>query len=191
MAKAGKPKWTEVAANFAIVLISLASLFATVSWISSSKASGPATEYKTEALAMMVLRLESITQASTARVQAQTYLTQAGMYWAYADRENNENVKDALENLGYVSYQQSIFQLEVAENAENKAKIYENSYGEKLEEARKLSNVADLRSTGALIFTATAIIGSSGALVKRREIVYIAIPIFAVASYFLTSSFLV
>ena len=60
---------------------------ASVSWISSSKAGGEANDLKTAALGYMILRLESSTQTSIELVQAQTYLTQAGMYFAEADSE--------------------------------------------------------------------------------------------------------
>jgi hypothetical protein len=191
MAKAGRVKWGGVAANLAIVFISLSSLFATVSWIGSSKASGPASDYKTAALGIMILRLESETEASTARVQAQTCLTQASMYYAYADKENDENVKRYLENLGDTSLAMSNFYLIKAENAENKAQAYYEDYSNKLAMAGNLGNVADYRSTAALIFTAAAILGSSGSLIKRREVIYLAIPIFVIAWYFLISSFFV
>jgi hypothetical protein len=51
----------------------------------------------------MMLRLGSATEASTSSVQAQSCLTQAGMYFAYAEKEENIETKGALENLGYQS----------------------------------------------------------------------------------------
>jgi len=48
----------------------------------------------------MILRLESSTKSSTELVQAQTYLTQAGMYFAEADAEENIEIKSYLIELG-------------------------------------------------------------------------------------------
>ena len=48
----------------------------------------------------MILRLESSTKSSTELVQAQPYLTQAGMYFAEADAEENIEIKSYLIELG-------------------------------------------------------------------------------------------
>jgi len=180
----GKLSITSIAA----ILATLASFFAAVSWISSGKAGGGATDRKTAALGFMILRLESSTDASTARVQAQTYLTQAGMYYAYADRENDENVKHYLENLGDTSLAMSNFYLGVAENAENKAQSYYDDYEGALEAAAALSESSGYRSTGALIFNMSAIVASCGVILKRMEILYVYIPIFAFGIYHLALS---
>ena len=71
-----------------------------MSWISSSKAGGEADDLKTTALVYMILRLESSTKSSTELVQAQTYVTQAGMYFAEADAEENIEIKSYLIELG-------------------------------------------------------------------------------------------
>ena len=71
-----------------------------MSWISSSKAGGEADDLKTTALGYMILRLESSTKSSTELVQAQTYLTQAGMYFAEDDAEENIEIKSYLIELG-------------------------------------------------------------------------------------------
>jgi len=191
MAKAKEAKWTGVAANLAIVFISLSSLFATVSWIGSSKASGPASDYKTAALGIMVLRLESETEASNYRTQAQMNVTEAGIAFARADATDNKELENILNNLGFASIDMANFYILQAENAENRAQAYYDDYSNKLDMAKELGNVADYRSTAALIFTAAAILGSSGTLIKRKEVIYLAIPIFIIAWYFLISSFLV
>jgi len=48
----------------------------------------------------MILRLESSTKSSTELVQAQTYVTQVGMYFAEADAEENIEIKSYLIELG-------------------------------------------------------------------------------------------
>lgn len=174
-----KPKSESRTVSIAAVLVAIASFFAAVSWISSGKAGGGATDRKTAALGFMILRLESSTEASTARVQVQTYLTQAGMYYAYADRENDENVKRYLENLGDMSLAMSNFYIGVAENEENRAQSYYDDYEGALEAAAALSESSGYRSTGALIFNMSAIVASCGVILKRMEILYVYIPIFA------------
>jgi len=183
-----KPKSESRTVSIAAVLVSMASFFAAVSWISSGKAGGGATDRKTAALGFMMLRLEFSTEASTARVQAQTYLTQAGMYYAYADRENDENVKRYLENLGDTSWAMSNFYLGVAENRENKAQSYYDDYEGALEDAAALSESSSYRSTGALIFNMSAIVASCGVILKRMEILYVYIPIFAFGICYLVLS---
>jgi len=115
MAKKPQMTYGEKVISVAAILVTIASLFAAVCWITSGKAGGEASDRKTAALGFMMLRLESSTAASTARVQAQTYLTQAGMYFAYADKENNASVKIYLENLGYTSLALENFYIGVAE----------------------------------------------------------------------------
>lgn len=138
----------------------------------------------------MMLRLESSTQASTAQVQAQSYLTQAGMYFAYADKENDEETRSYLENLGYQSVEMSNFYLSVAENAENRAQSYYDDYTEKLNAAVTFGKMADYRSTGALIFNMSAIVASLGVLFRRKEILYVFLPLFALGMCYLTISLL-
>jgi hypothetical protein len=175
-------------ANMAAILAVLASLFAAVCWITSGKAGGAADDAKMTALSTMILRLESSTEASNARIEAQTDLTQAGMYYEYADKENNENIKFYLENLGNTSYQMSLFYLDMAENAENKAQSYYDVYENSLESASKLDNVSGNRSTGALIFNVAAVLAECAVLIKRKELLYVFLPIFAIGVYYLTIS---
>jgi hypothetical protein len=138
----------------------------------------------------MILRLESSTEASNALIQAQTYLTQAGIYLEYANRENDENVKSYLENLWYTSLMQSDFYSSVAENAENKAQSYYYVYENSLESATNNDNVAGNRTTGALIFNVGTVLAECAVLVKRRELLYVFLPIFAIGVYYLAISLL-
>ena len=220
MVKKTRKKWVEIPeyVSIAAILVTISAMFAAVCWITSGKAGGTASDYKTraldyqidalqyqtEALGHMIFRLESSTEASTARVQAQTYLTQAGMYYAYADKENNENVKSYLENLGDTSITMSYYYLAVAENAENRAQGYLDAYENAMDSARNAiysaenamdsakpySQIADYRSTGALIFNVSAAIASCAVLVKRKELLYIYLPIFAIGAYHLVMSIL-
>ncbi|MEW6592114.1 MAG: hypothetical protein AB1305_00255 [Candidatus Hadarchaeota archaeon] len=186
-----KSKWTNLVADLAIVLVSLASLFATVSWIASSKASGPASDSKTAALGIMILRLESETDASNYLTQAQMSATLASISFARAEATDNLELKSYLDNLGYTQISLANFYTAAAENAKNKANSYYDNYSQRMADAAKLGGVADMRSTAALIFTATAIVGSSGTLLKRREVVYLAVPIFIIAAGFFVWSFLI
>ncbi len=187
-----RKKWVEIPkfVNIAAILVTLAALLAAACWITSGKAGGEASDRKTAALGFMMLRLESATEASTSRVQAQSYLTQAAMYLAYAERESNENIRLYLENLWYTSLALSNSELLEAENAENKANLYYNSYEEALSSAAAWGKVADLRSTGALIFNVSATLASLGILLKRKEVLYVYFPIFAIGLFYLITSFL-
>jgi len=120
MVKKTRKKWIEIPkfVNIAAILVTVAAMLAAVCWITSGKAGGEASDRKTAALGFMMLRLESSTEASTSRVQAQSYLTQARMYFAYADKENNEEMRSYLENLGYQSIAMSNFHSSVADNGE-------------------------------------------------------------------------
>jgi len=192
MVKKTRKKWVEIPkfVNIAAILVTVAAMFAAVCWIASGKAGGEASDRKTAAIGFMMLRLESATEASTAQVQAQSYLTQAGMYFAYADKENNEETRSYLENLGYQSVSISNFYLSVAENAENRAGLYYNSYEEALSSSVTWGKVADYRSTGALIFNVSATLASLGVLLKREEVLYVYIPIFAIGLFYFIMSFL-
>ena len=189
--KTGK-KWIEIPkfVNIAAILVTVAAMFAAVCWITSGKAGGEASDRKTAALGFMMLRLESATEASTSRVQAQSYLTQAGMYFAYAEKEENSETKSALENLGYQSLVASNLYISAAENAENRAGLYYSGYEEALSSAVTWGKVADYRSTGALIFNVSATLASLGILLKRKEVLYVYIPIFAIGLFYFIMSFL-
>gem|GEM_PF-1115481 len=188
--KKTRKRWIEIPkyVSIAAILVTMAALFAAVCWISSSKAGGTASDRKTAALGFMMLRLESATEASTARVEQQTYFTQAAMYWAYAEAATDENTRSALENMGNTSYAMSLLKGSVAENAENRAQKYENAYYEALSSAETVGKVADYRSTGALIFNVATAIASCAILVKRKELLYVYIPLFAIGMYHLIMS---
>ena len=176
--------------NIAAIFVTISSLCASVSWISSSKAGGQANDLKTAALSFMILRLESSTQASTELVQAQSYLTQAGMYYAETDSVDDNDLKSYLTDLGNQSINMSNFHSSVSQDAENRAENYYTNFSETLEKATRFGGIADLRSTGALIFTISAIIASTVGLFKRKEIMYVYFPIFIVAVSHLVVSLL-
>jgi len=110
------------------------------------------------------------------------------MYYAYAEKEDNEDVKHYLENLGDMSLAMSNFYIGVAENEENRAQTYYDDYLEALDTAKAFGGTADYRSTGALIFNMSAIVASCGVIFKRKEILYVYIPIFALGISYLTLS---
>jgi hypothetical protein len=167
--------------NIAAIFVTISSLCASVSWISSSKAGGEANDLKTAALGFMILRLESSTQASTELVQAQSYLTQAGMYYAEADSVDDNDLKSYLTDLGNQSIEMSKFHTSVSQEAENRAQNYFTNYSIALGKSMQFGDMAVLRSTGALIFTISAIIASTVGLFKRKEIMYVYFPIFIIA----------
>ena len=177
-------------ASLAAILVTIASLFASVCWISSSKAGGEADDMKTAALGFMLLRLESSTQSSTALVEAQTYLTQAAMYYAESDSQDDPELKYYLNSLGNQSIEMSNYHSSIADNSEIRAQAYYTNYSKTLELASEYSNVGDYRSTGALIFTMSAIVASSCGLFKRKELLYVYFPLFILAlSYLVISLF--
>jgi len=181
-------KYREEVINVAAILVTISSLFAAACWITSGKAGGTASDRKTAALGFMMLRLESSTEASTARIEQQTYLTQAGMYWAWAEKATDNENRAILENIGDSYYWLSVFKGQVAENAENKAQSYYSAYEETIVSAATFGKIADYRSTGALIFNISAIIASCGVLFKRKEILYVYFPFFALGGYYLIMS---
>lgn len=181
-------KHEEKVISAAAILVTIASLFAAICWITSGKASGEASDRKTAALGFMMLRLESSTEASTARTEQQTYFTQAAMYYAYAQIATDNENKAILENLGNLSYSMSEFKRLVAENSENRAQSYYDAYEKAIDLATTSAKVADYRSTGALIFNISAIVASCGVLLKRKELLYVFLPIFAIGAYYLIIS---
>jgi hypothetical protein len=177
-------------ANIAAILVTISSLLASVSWISSSKAGGQADDQKTAALGFMILRLESSTEASTSLVQAQSYLTQAGMYFAEADSTQDKQLKAYLDSLGFQSLNMSNFYSAVAEESETRAESYYDNYTQTLNLSNTFSKKADDRSTGALIFNVSAIVASACVLFKRKEFLYVYIPIFMIGLYYAMVSLL-
>jgi hypothetical protein len=167
--------------SIAAIFVTISSLCASVSWISSSKAGGEADDLKTAALGYMILRLESSTKSSNELIQAQTYLTQAGMYFAEADSEDNIEIKSYLIELGNRSINMSNFHASESLDTENRSQNYFTNYSLTLDKANYYGNIASLRSTGALIFTISAIIASIVGIFKRKEIMYVYFPIFILA----------
>lgn len=174
--------------NVAAILVTIASLFAAISWISSGGAGSEASSSRMSALGFMMLRLECVTEASSSRVQAQSYLTQAGMYLAYSEKEENLEVKAYLENLWYQSIQLSNFFTEIAENAEGRAVLYSDAYENAMSQTSLFDSISELRSTAALLFNVSAIIASCAVLFRKRFLLYIYLPSFVTGLYYLLSS---
>jgi len=176
--------------SVAAILVAVATLFASLSWISSGRAGGQSGDLKTAALGFMMLRLEAATEASNALVQAQSYLTQAGMYYAQADSTVDEELKSYLENLGDQSLELSEFQTTVAREADARAQSYYGEYEGALARAGSSGRIADLRSTAALILNVSATVASMVILLKKRALLLLFVPVFFVGiGYLVTSLF--
>jgi len=174
--------------SIAAILVTIASLFAAISWITSSDAGNDASSSRISALGFMMLRLECITEGSNSRVQAQSYLTQAGMYLAYSEKEENQEVKEYLENLWSESIQLSNFYIEKAENAEARSEFYYGSYENAMDRSAHLGQISENRSTAALLFNVSAIIASCAVLFKKRVLLYVYVPFFLSGLYYLLIS---
>ena len=177
--------------SVAAVLVAVAALFASLAWISSGKAAGRAGDLKTAALGFMMLRLEAATESSNALVQAQTYLTQAGMYYAEADAANDADdaeLKATLNDLGDRSIEQSEFQTSVARDAESRALEAYDAYERALAEAGAFGRVADLRSTAALILNVSTTLASIAILTRRRWLLLLFAPVFFAGIGYLVAS---
>jgi hypothetical protein len=176
--------------SVAAILVAVATLFASLSWISSGRAGGQSGDLKTAALGFMMLRLEAATEASNALVQAQSYLTQAGMYYTQADSTVDEELKSYLENLGDQSLELSEFQTTVAREADARAQSYYGEYEGALARAGSSGRIADLRSTAALILNVSATVASMVILLKKRALLLLFVPVFFVGiGYLVTSLF--
>jgi len=176
--------------SVAAVLAAIATLFASLSWISSGRAGGEAGDLKTAALGLMMLRLEVATEASTALVQAQSYLTQAGMYYAQADSTEDDELRAYLNELGDQSLELSEFQTSVAREADGKAIGYYDEYERALSRAAASGRIADLRSTAALILNVSATVASMMILLRRRALLLMFVPVFFVGIGYLAASLL-
>jgi hypothetical protein len=174
--------------SVAAILVAVATLFASLSWISSGRAGGQSGDLKTAALGFMMLRLEAATEASNALVQAQSYLTQAGMYYAQADSTVDEELKSYLENLGDQSLELSEFQTTVAREADARAQSYYGEYEGALARAGSSGRIADLRSTAALILNVSATVASMVILLKKRALLLLFVPVFFVGIGYLVAS---
>jgi hypothetical protein len=176
--------------SMAAVLAAMATLFASLSWISSGRAGGEAGDLKTAALGFMMLRLETSTETSNALVQAQSYLTQAGMYYAQADSAEDEELKGYLNDLGDQSIELSEFQTSIAREAEAKTVGYYDEYEAALGRAASSGRIADLRSTAALILNVSATVASMVILLKKRALLLVFAPVFLVGIGYLAASLL-
>jgi len=174
--------------SVAAILVAVATLFASLSWISSGSAGGQAGDLKTAALGFMMLRLEAATETSNALVQAQSYLTQAGMYYAQADSADDEELEAYLADLGDQSIELSEFQTTVAREAEARAQTYYGEYERALERAASLGRIADFRSTAALILNVSATVASMAVLLKKRSLLLLFAPVFFVGIGYLAAS---
>jgi flagellar basal body-associated protein FliL len=172
----------------AAVLVAIATLFASLSWISSGKAGGQASDLKTAVLGFMMLRLEAATESSNALVQAQSYLTQAGMYYAEADSADDAELKTYLTDLGDQSIELSEFQTSTARDAEARAQGYFEEYQRTLDEASVSGRIADLRSTAALILNVSATVASMVVLLRRRGLLLLFAPVFFLGIGYLVAS---
>jgi len=187
-----RPVWSGAllrdVTRLAAVLVAVATLLASLSWISSGKAVGQAGDLKTAALGFMMLRLEAATQASTALVQAQTYLTQAGVYFAQADSSDDVDLASHLNGLGNQSIELSQFQTELAQDADRKAASYYEATEVALERASHAGRTADLRSTAALVLNVSATVASMIVLVRKQALLFLFAPVFLVGAGYLVAS---
>ena len=110
------------------------------------------------------------------------------MYAAYAEKATDNENKAILENLWYQSWVISEYWLAVAENHENRAAVYGSAYENHLQLAAELDNASGNRSTGALIFNVAAMLAECAVLIKRKELLYVFLPIFAIGAYYLIVS---
>jgi hypothetical protein len=184
-----KVKMSELV-NIAAILVTIASLLASVCWISAGKAGSQSDDQKTSALGFMMLRLEAETETSTSLVQAQSYLTQAGMYYAEADSTDDKVLKSYLNSIGNDSIEFANLYKSSASNSSNRSKQYINKYNKTIALATTSGKLADYRSTGALIFNVSAIIASGTVLFKRKELLYVYILLFILGLYYLILSLL-
>jgi len=191
MVKKSRKKYAYKIADVAAILAVIASLFAAVCWITSGKAGGAADDKKTAALGMITLYSTAKTDESNALVRIETYRMQAdtaAVYWDYAIKENNENAALYWENKWYESNAYVNYYILYAENEENKAQMYYDEHENALDLANNLDKAAGNRSTGALVFNVAVVLAECTVLIKRKEPLYVFIPIFAIGMYYLIVS---
>jgi flagellar basal body-associated protein FliL len=174
--------------SVAAVLVAVAALLASLAWISSGKAGGRAGDLKTAALGFMMLRLEAATESSNALVQAQSYLTQAGMYYAEADSTDDAELEAYLTDLGDQSIELSEFQASAARDAETRAQGYFDEYERTLDGAAVSGRIADRRSTAALILNVSATVASMTVLLRKRWLLLLFAPVFLLGIGYLAAS---
>jgi hypothetical protein len=185
------PRFTYDIAKIAAVLVSIASVLATICWVSSSMAGGETEDYRSATLANMILKLDATTMVYVSTLEANTYLVLADMYSQRALAENeNAELKSYYENMEFLYYSQAIYSAEVADNMRGNMEKYDNQLELLTGKVSASSNVSDNRATAALIFAISSLISSSVIILKRREILYLIIPTWLVAFYFLLVSLL-
>jgi len=185
------PRFTYDIAKIAAVLVSIASVLATICWVSSSMSSGKTEQYRSATLANMILRLDATTLVYTETVKANTYLVLSDMYYQRAQAENeNLDLKSYYENMEIIYMSMATYSTEVADNMRGNIEKYDNQLESLTDKVLASSGVSDNRATAALIFAISSLISSSVIILKRREILYLIIPTWLVAFYFLMASLL-
>lgn len=174
----------------AALLVTLSTVFASMSWISAGKAGGQANDRKTAALGIMILRLEALTEASNALVQSQTYLTQAAMFYAQAEAADDPELKRVLEGMGDQSLAISQARTKDAAEWKERSETYYTGYERALDLAQRYGRVSDRRSTAALIFNVSAAVASLTVIFKRWKLLLLYAPVFSVGFSYFISSFL-
>ncbi len=185
------PRFTYDIAKIAAVLVSIASVLATICWVSSSMSGGKTEQYRSATLANMILRLDATTLVYTETVKANTYLVLSDMYYQRAQAENeNLDLKSYYENMEIIYMSMATYSAEVADNMRGNIEKYDNQLESLTDKVLASSGVSDNRATAALIFAISSLISSSVIILKRREILYLIIPTWLVAFYFLIVSLL-
>ncbi len=173
----------------AALVVTLSTVFASMSWISAGKAGGQASDRKTAALGIMILRLEALTEASNALVQAQNYLTQGAMFYAQAQAAVDPELAAALESMGDQAISVAQARARDAEEWKARGEGYYASYEQALAQAQKQGQTSDRRSTAALIFNVSAAVASLTAIFKRWRFLLLYLPVFSIGLYYFVVSF--
>ncbi len=184
-----KIRWPDITTTAAL-LVTLATALASLSWISAGRAGGQAGDLKTAALGFMILRLEAATEASNELLQAQSYLTQAGMYYAQADAAEDVDLQGQLAGLGDQSIEMSDYHAAAAKDSNVSADKYYTSYEYALDRSAVIGGKSDNRSTAALIFNVSAAAASLVVIFKRRWLLGVCVPVFLVGMSYFAISFL-
>ncbi len=182
--------WVQIGeiTTVAALLVTMSTVFASMSWISAGKAGGQASDHRTAALGIMILRLEALTEASNALVQAQTYLTQGAMFFAQAEAAEDPDLKAFLEDMGDRSLAISQARTQDAAEWKERSERYYASYEAALAQAAEHGRTSDFRSTAALIFNVSAAVASLAVIFKRWRLLLLYVPVFLVGlSYFVAS----
>jgi len=190
--KKPKPRlrFTYDVAKLAAVMVSIASVFATICWVLSSMASGKTEDYRSATLANMILKLDATTLVYTSTVEAETYIVLSGMYSQQALAENeNDELRSYYEYMQNLYLSMAVYKTQVAENMRTNAEKYDNQLGLLADKMSASSKISEKRATAALIFAVSSLISSSVILLKRKEILYLVVPTWLVAFYLFLVSF--